>query len=167
MKPLHLMLPLLFVAQMAQATDLFDLTGEWRGNGAIVSEPGQPGREGRCRITAIPLVEGKEIRLKGRCATDQGSAELSMRFVLYPGGILAGGIASSTQPDSIQFDGRLEGDVARLASRKVVDVDGLRGTSNFTLTITDASHFRLRQWLVPEDGSAAVGMVDMAFIRVP
>ena len=165
MKLRYLLAPLLLVAQMAMASDMFALTGEWRGVGAIVTRPGAPGREGRCRLTATPLVAGKEMRLKGRCATDQGSAELSMRFVLYEGGVLAGGIASSTQSETVQFIGRLEGDVARLASREPVTVGEMRGTSRFTLTLRDSAHFRLVQWLEPETGAEPLGMVEMEFVR--
>ncbi|HHB80335.1 MAG TPA: hypothetical protein ENK83_01110 [Aliiroseovarius sp.] len=170
MKPIarvsRLLLPLVLAAPMAQAADLMSLSGEGRGAGAIVSDPQKPGREGRCRLTATPLVAGKEMRLKGRCATDQGSAELGMRFVLYDGGVLAGGIASSTHDETVQFDGRLEGNVARLASRKPVRVGEISGTSRFTLTLRDATHFRLVQWLEPETGAARIGMVEMDFVSV-
>lgn len=167
MKLLHLMIPLLLAAPVAEAGNMFDLSGDWRGVGAIVAEPGQPGREGRCRLAAIPLQPGKEMRLKGRCATDQGSVELSMRFVLLEGGVLAGGIASSMRDDTVQFDGQLDGEVARLASRAPVQVGEVTGTSRISLTLRDGAHFRLVQWLEPETGGAAIGMVEMEFTRAP
>ncbi len=167
MKLPHLIFPLLLAAPAAEAGNMFELSGEWRGAGAIVAEPGKPGREGRCRLSAIPLVPGQEMRLKGRCATDQGSVELSMRFVLLEGGALAGGIATSTREDTVQFDGQLEGDVARLASRAPVTIGEVTGTSRITLTLQDEAHFRLVQWLEPEAGGAAIGMVEMAFARAP
>ncbi len=163
-----LLAPLVPGAAGAQAgTDLFALSGEWRGTGATVTEPGKPGREGRCRLRATPLVEGREIRLKGRCATDQGSAELSMRFVLYEDGVLAGGIATSGQSETVQYGGRLEDGTARLSSRESVLVGDMRATSNIALTIADENSFRLRQWLTPEDGTPPVAMVEMDFTRAP
>ncbi len=153
-------------AQTAMAAGLFSLTGEWRGVGAIVTEPGAPGREGRCRLTATPLVAGREMRLKGRCATDRGSADLSMRFVLHEGGVLAAAVASSARGgEAVQFIGRLEGGVARLSSRAPIEQGGIRGTSRFSLTLRDGDHFRLRQWLEPVDGGAPLDMVEMEFAR--
>lgn len=157
--------PMLVAAGAQAEADLFTLSGEWRGSGAIVTAPGKPGREGRCRLHAMPLVEGREIRFKGRCATDQGSAELSMRFVLLEGGVLAGGIASSAQPGTVQYSGRLDGNIARLTSRESVLAGDMRATSNISLKITDENSFRLRQWLTPEDGAPPVAMVEMNFMR--
>ncbi|HHL21434.1 MAG TPA: hypothetical protein ENJ52_07870 [Aliiroseovarius sp.] len=152
-------------AMAAPAPALFDLTGDWRGTGAIREAPDAPAREGRCRFSAIPLRPGEEIRLKGRCATQAGSAELSMRFVLLDGGVLAAGVATSLREGSVQFDGRLDGAVARLQSREPITLDDVTGISHVTVRVEDAAHFTLRQWFAPADGSEPVVLVDMRFQR--
>lgn len=144
---------------------LFELAGDWRGVGLIRDDMDKPLREGRCRIAATPLVEGREVRLKGRCVTDRGSAEFSMRFVLYEGGVLAGGIATSLAPDSVQFIGQVTAERATLHSRETVEIDSLRGISLISLVVEDENHFVLRQSLQPEDASAPVELMQMEFSR--
>ena len=156
---------LLAAGPVLSAPALFDLTGEWRGAGAIREAPDAPAREGRCRFSAIPLRPGEEIRLKGRCATQAGSAELSMRFVLLDGGALAAGVATSLRQGSVQFDGRLDGAVARLQSREPITLDDVTGISHVTVRVEDAAHFTLRQWFAPADGTEPVVLVDMQFQR--
>ena len=159
-------LALLLAAAPARAVPaLFDLTGDWRGVGVIREAPDKPAREGRCRISAIPLDPGREVRLKGRCASQAGSAALSMRFVLGEDGTIAGGVASSLRDGTVQFSGRLDGAVALLQSRAPVIVGADAGIVHIKLTVVDAAHFSLRQWFVPEDGSEPEVLVDMQFQR--
>ncbi|HFQ14985.1 MAG TPA: hypothetical protein ENK41_01410 [Rhodobacteraceae bacterium] len=149
---------------LAQA-GLFDLTGAWRGNGTIRAEAGEPAREGRCRLSAIPLDPGRELRLRGRCATDKGSAEISIRFVLLDGGAVAAGIASSALTETVQFSGQLRGSAVRLRSRAPVSLGEMRGISLLSIEVTGEGRFSLTQSLVPEDGGAEIPLVEMAFQR--
>ena len=142
---------------------LFELAGTWRGAGLLRDDVEKPMREGRCRLSAMPLAEGREVRLKGRCATDRGSAEFSMRFVRFDGGAVAGGIATSLAPDSVQFVGRMDGGQVALHSREPVEFDRLRGVSMIVLSIQDESHFSLRQSL--QTGGEVMDLMQMAFSR--
>ena len=147
------------------APALFDLTGQWRGTGAIRQALDGPAREGRCRFSAIPLRPGQEIRLKGRCATQAGSADMSMRLVLREGGTIVAGVATSLRAGTVQFDGRFDGTVARLQSREPLTLGEVSGISHLSLRVEDAENFILRQWFVPVDGSDPVVLVEMRFQR--
>ncbi len=172
-------LPVLFLLLLAggspagAAPGIFELAGDWRGSGVIREGPGRPAREGRCRFTATVLEPGREMRLRGRCATPAGSADLSMRLVLLEAGLLAGGVASSLRQGTVQFDGRLDGEVARLRAREPVVLEGIAGMLHFSLDPTPGAEagagteegFVLRQWLEPANGAAPVVLVEMRFRR--
>ncbi|MCP5038347.1 MAG: hypothetical protein GY945_12200 [Rhodobacteraceae bacterium] len=142
---------------------LMSLTGEWRGTGIIRSEPDKPQQEGRCRMNATPLVLGREVRLKGRCATQQGSSSLTMQFVLHEGGVIAGAVASPSLPETLQFIGRVEGSVTRLKTRENVDLDGTSGIVDLSINSLDRDHFDLVEWFHPANGADPIELVRMNF----
>lgn len=158
---------LLTLATPAFAADfaLFEMTGNWRGTGTIRAELDQPAQEGRCRMQAVPIVAGQEMKLTGRCATPQGASKLTMQFALREGGVIAGGIASPSLPETLQFIGQIEGNIARLGSRAPITLYKRVGKSTFTLTLLDPGTFDLVEWFQPEGTDPAVELVRMRFQR--
>ena len=157
----------LALATPALAADfaLFEMTGNWRGTGTIRAKLDHPAQDGRCRMQAVPIVTGQEMQLTGRCATPQGASKLTMQFALHQGGVIAGGIASPSLPETLQFIGQIEGNIARLHSRAPVTVDNQAGNITFTLTLLDPGTFDLVEWFQPEGTTPATQLVRMRFQR--
>jgi len=149
----------------AAEISLFDLTGKWRGIGLIQVDLDRPARGGRCRMTAEPLVVGREFRLTGRCATHQGSTALIMHFNLHDDETIAGTVASPSLPETARYLGRIEGDIVSLVSHDKVDIGSIRGISRFLISNIDTEHFDLIEWFYPDGGGDAVALVRMNFRR--
>lgn len=157
---------LLSGAGLVAEPTLFELSGKWQSTGTIRPEPDQPAQEGRCRMEVTTLVEGQELRMKGRCATQAGSTALTMQFALRDRGVIAGAVASPSLPESVQYLGRIDGNTANLQSREAQVIGDQKGLSRFSLTVLDDTSFAFTQWFVPGESEEVIETVHMNFVRL-
>ncbi len=153
-------------AGVAAEPTLFELTGKWQSIGTIRPEPDQPAQEGRCRLEVTPLVEGRELRMKGRCAMQAGSTALTMQFVMHEDGVIAGAVASPSLPENVQYIGRISGNIANLQSREELVVGGQMGFSRFSLAIQNETNFVFTQWFITSESEEVIETVHMNFVHM-
>ncbi len=116
MSVLRSALLLALAASPAPALTLDDLSGRWRGEGAL-SLNNEPAQRLRCQIRFRPVSAGRSV-FSGRCATAQAARSFTYMLTVEPGGVVRAENRTE-QPDEdmpMVMQGTLNADGLRFAA---------------------------------------------------